>query len=315
MKAEERCCELCGVPSTMVMGVGEDFEYGTMKGPFRFYVCDSCKHLFLANRPARSLLDRIYPKTYYTLNPASPLYLHGLIYRRKLAMDLERVRRAVDGREVTRILDVGCGDCARLLNIAQSGVFPGAHLTGLDLQFNDTVTGAAERAGIELVEGNIESFTNGETKFDLILMHQLIEHLYNPVAALENVGRLLCPGGIALIDTPHWPSLDFRLFKGRHWGGYHFPRHFNIFSTESLKTTVERCGLHVVRHGFLPSPGFWIISLRNRLGLASGERSGSLLEWLSFSNIAVVAFFSLLDQATLLLGGKTSNQYVVAERH
>jgi len=314
MNAEESCCGLCGVPCTKVMGVGEDFEYGTMKGPFRFYMCDSCEHLFLGNRPERSFLDRIYPRTYYTLNPASPLYLRGLVYRRKLAMDLKRLRRAVDGRQVTRILDVGCGDCARLLNIARSGVFPGAHMTGLDLQFNDSVSVVAETAGIELLEGNIEKFTNAQTKFDLILMHQLIEHLYEPVAALENVGSLLRPGGIALIDTPHWPCLDFRLFKGKHWGGYHFPRHFNIFSAQSLRTTVERCGLRVVRHGFLPSPGFWIISLRNRLGLASGERSSSFGEWLNFSNVAVVTFFSLLDQTMILLGGKTSNQYVVAER-
>jgi hypothetical protein len=82
----------------------------------------------------------------------------------------------------------------------------------------------------------------------------------------------------------------------------------------SLKALVEGGGLKVVTQGFLPSPGFWIISLRNMAGLDSRQKTTSWLEFLNFGNIAVVGLFLLFDKIMIAAGGSTSNQYLVAER-
>ena len=73
----------------------------------------------------------------------------------------------------------------------------------------------------------------------------------------------------------------------------------------------ESVGYRVVRQGSLPSPGFWIMSIRNCLGMNSRERGSSLLEFLNFRNLAVVGGFTALDLVLIALGMSTSNQFVL----
>jgi len=307
-------CAICGESSGTVIGVGEDYEYGTLPGPFRYFRCLKCNHMFLADLPERNQVATIYPPSYYTNNPSSPLFLKGMIYRKKIEMDVKRISEVVRGRRVRSILDVGCGDCARLIGLKRGEDGTERKLHGLDFSFSEQVVEIAKKNGLLLIPGNIETFEAKSAKFDLVMMSQLIEHVYDPCAVIKSVRTLLNPGGILVIETPNWDSLDFRLFKKRYWGGYHYPRHFNIFSHASLKAMVQQNGLEVIKQSFLPSPGFWILSLRNMAGLNSRQSSGSWLEFLDFGNIAVVGLFALLDKIMIAAGGSTSNQYLVAEK-
>ncbi|MEO6683110.1 MAG: methyltransferase domain-containing protein, partial [Ginsengibacter sp.] len=60
------------------------------------------------------------------------------------------------------------------------------------------------------------------------------EHVESPDKVLLGINRLLKPGGILLIVTDNTDSLDFGYFKKRYWGGYHFPRHWNLFNKKSI---------------------------------------------------------------------------------
>lgn len=308
------CCELCGRPPEEVIAVGNDFEYGTLPDEFQYAICRSCQHTFLAYRPDESQLAQIYPASYYTVNPQSPLFLKGFIYRHKIRSDAARILKLVEERNVRSILDVGCGDCSRLMSLDRGCSDRGLRLSGLDIQFTDQIRRAAAAEGIELIEGSIETLSVGQARYDLILMSQLLEHLFRPRQVLGKVLKLLNHGGMLVAETPQWQSLDGRLFRGGYWGGYHWPRHFNVFSMSSLRKFVQQCGFDVVEQGLLPSPGFWILSLRNMLKLNSRAYSRSVFEFLSFHCLPVVAMFTLLDKATILLKGKTSNQYVIAQK-
>lgn len=307
-------CPICGESNVAVIGAGKDYEYRTLPGPFNYSLCGKCDHMFLADLPEHNQFDSIYPSSYYTNNPSSPLFLKGMIYSKKIEMDVKRMSAIMRGRRVNSILDVGCGDCARLIGLKKGADGVARTLYGLDFSFLEAVVENARKNGVLLIQENIENFDAGDMKFDLVMMSQLIEHVYDPAVVVRNVRDMLNPGGLLVIETPNWNSLDFRMFKKSYWGGYHFPRHFNIFSLLSLKALVEGGGLKVVTQGFLPSPGFWIISLRNMAGLDSRQKTTSWLEFLNFGNIAVVGLFLLFDKIMIAAGGSTSNQYLVAER-
>lgn len=309
-----RLCLICGEFNGTVIGIGEDYEYGTIPGPFHYCLCPKCNHMFLAEIPDHDQCPLLYPYSYYTNNPSSPLFLKGMIYRKKIEMDVKRILSIIHGRKINSILDVGCGDCKRLIGLKKKINRDTCMLYGLDFNFSESVKKDARKNGIILIQKNIEDDHVGDIKFDLVMMSQLIEHVYHPAAALRNVQNLLNPGGLLIIETPNWKSLDFQIFKKQYWGGYHFPRHFNIFSALSLKAFVERMGFDVVSNGFLPSPGFWIISLRNMAGLNSRQKTSSWLEFINFGNIAVVGLFSLFDKIVIIARGSTSNQYLVAKR-
>ena len=76
---------------------------------------------------------------------------------------------------------------------------------------------------------------NRKKKYDLIIMLNLIEHVTDPKNVMQNLKKLLFKGGLCLIKTPNTKSLNFRLFKKIYWGGYHSPRHFNLFNYENIK--------------------------------------------------------------------------------
>src|SRR5690606_26432920 len=128
------------------------------------------------------------------------------------------------------------------------------------------------------------------------------EHLRDPRAALMALRGKLSDRGVLVIDTPNRGGWDYRLFRKRYWGGYHVPRHFHLFTLRSLAQLLGECGYVVERQGCTPSIAFWIISLRNALGLNSIERGRRWVEFLNLKNLPVVGTFYVLDLIWSRLG-------------
>jgi len=276
--------------------------------------CAACGHGFLDPLPSPAQLPEIYPPTYYTVNPDSPVHFADRLQRLKLRRDVGRVVALMRGREIRSVVDLGCGDGERLAGLGEA--LPGeVELTGLDLQPDVARADELVRRGVRVVQANLEEDLGvlRDDGHDLVIMSQILEHLRDPVSVLRNVRRKLTPGGCVLVETPNLGGLDFRLFHERSWGAYHIPRHFHLFTRATLSAAVERAGLDVVRRGFLPA-GFFIVSLRSALGLDSVARSGRFGEFLNMRNLPVVAFFSALDMLAIAAGRETSNQFVLAEK-
>jgi SAM-dependent methyltransferase len=98
-------------------------------------------------------------------------------------------------------------------------------------------------------------------RYDAVLMVALIEHLFDPLRALQRARRLLRPGGFALVDTPNVAKFTrrWKLLMGRFpstasreeglvtYDGrpvdLHDEGHLHYFTHASLsRMLVERCG-------------------------------------------------------------------------
>ena|SRR5215472_5151437 len=51
----------------------------------------------------------------------------------------------------------------------------------------------------------------GPSSFGLVTAIEVIEHVESPIGFLRNVGRLLAPGGVAVLTTPNVDSIAARL--------------------------------------------------------------------------------------------------------
>ena len=120
-------------------------------------------------------------------------------------------------------------------------------------------------AGLLVHEGRLEELELPGSAYDLVFLVQTIEHIENPVETLTAVRALLRPGGKAVIVTDNARSLDSRLFRGRHWGGYHFPRHWNLFNRDAMSALANKVGLDVVRICTQVTPVNWVYSISNLL--------------------------------------------------
>ena len=118
-----------------------------------------------------------------------------------------------------QVLDLGCGPGTITIDLARL-VAPGT-VVGLD---NDPAPlgparADAQRQGVSNVSfavGDVHQLNYPDATFDIVHAHQLLQHLMEPVAALEEMRRVCKPGGyVAARDADFaamtWYPLDARL--------------------------------------------------------------------------------------------------------
>jgi len=308
-------CLICRAKEWRLVIRSPDVEYHCKPGEFDLVACAQCGHVYVHPLPQYSEIASLYPSTYYTVNKKSPLFLDGAIYEKKLHADARKLRRGLAGFTIRSIVDVGAGEVSRLAALKEA-FGGGVEAIAFDIQFELDIEREAAKHGVKLVHGNVETQPDAlrDGGHDLIIMRQLLEHLRDPRLAIQNLARKLAPNGLMIIDTPNRGGLDYQLFRKKYWGGYHVPRHFHLFTQESLARVIKEAGLSIYKKGYLPSMGFWIISLRNMLGLNSIARGDSFWEFLRYKNLLVSGSFIAFDAIRAKLGFQTSNQFVYAQK-
>ena len=100
-----------------------------------------------------------------------------------------------------RMLDVGCGD-GFFMQLARESGSGFERMAGLEL--NADAAAKARRRGFECDVWNVESpFSFGDSCFDLVFAGEVIEHLADPDVMLDQIHRVLAPGGHLLLTTPN----------------------------------------------------------------------------------------------------------------
>ncbi len=287
-----QCC-ICESDDAEPIAVGEDFEYRTSPDTFLAMRCRGCGLVYLNPRPSSNDLSRIYPPDYHAFEFTPARY--GFVYKVRRRLEAHRALSwCRDLRDDARIIDVGCGDGFHLRLLRDFGK-PGWKLEGVDL--DERAVKAAIRAGFTIHQGSVEQLDLPSASYDMALLIQTIEHVSDPLGVVRAVRTLLKPGGRLVIVTDNTASLDFKLFKGRHWGGYHFPRHWNLFNQVTLRALATSVAMEVDSLLTVVSPVNWVYSIRNALVDWGAPR------WLSnrFSleahgSLAVFTAFDALNQ-------------------
>jgi SAM-dependent methyltransferase len=287
---------VCGAEDCVPVGIGEDFEYHTSPDTFIAMRCRSCGLIYLDPRPAPAELTRIYPSNYHAFDFSPERF--GFVYRVRRWLEARRALQWCRGLAAdARILDVGCGDGFHLRLLRDFGQ-PGWTLEGIDA--SDRAVDAARRAGLTVHHGTVEQLELPPASYDLVLLIATIEHVDDPAGVLRAVHRLLKPGGRAVIVTDNTATLDFAVFGGRHWGGYHFPRHFNLFNRATLERLGGIAALEVESVETVVSPVNWVYSLRNTL--VDWGAPSWIVERFSLRSPVALAAFTLVDTAHQIAG-------------
>ena len=283
-----RCC-ICDVDDCDPIAVGEDFEYGTSLETFRAVRCRRCDLIYLNPRPAPSELSRIYPPEYHSFDFSEERF--GLVYEVRRRLEARRLLSWCRGlRENARIVDVGCGDGFHLGLLREYGARSWS-LEGVDP--SEQAVATARRAELTAHQGTVEELGLPRASYDLALLIMTIEHVESPPSVLSAVREILRPGGRVVIVTDNADSPDFSIAGGRHWGGYHFPRHFNLFTAATLRSLARRTGFEVEDLRTAVSPVNWVFSIRN--ALVDWRAPGWLVEQFALDTPATLALFTALD--------------------
>jgi SAM-dependent methyltransferase len=254
------CC-ICAVDDAEPVAVGEDFEYRTSPDSFIAVRCRQCGLVYLNLRPRAEELSRIYPPDYHAFEFSEEQF--GFVYKVRRRLEARRLLQLCQGLgSDARVLDIGCGDGFHLGLLKEFGE-PGWELEGVDPSSHAVQMGA--RKGLKIHPGTVQELDRPAASYDLALMIATIEHVDDPPGVLSAVRALLKPGGRVVIVTDNTDTFDFKLFKGRHWGGYHFPRHWNLFNPGTIRALARKAGVEVDSLTTIVSPVNWVYSIRNTL--------------------------------------------------
>ena len=171
-------------------------------------------------------------------------------------------------------LDVGCGEGRHSL---AAYLRPGVDVVGLDLSDEDLATANTRIADMEVFdpEGSVRFMRGDATRlpfpdhsFDRVICSEVLEHIPNYLNVIEELVRVLKPGGKLAISVPRaWPEwLCWQLSEGYRTtpGG-----HIRIFDRIHLRREVTRYGLTCYHeHGAhaLHVPYWWLRCLFWRVG-------------------------------------------------
>jgi SAM-dependent methyltransferase len=118
---------------------------------------------------------------------------------RRQARMLARVLARRPGPQ--RIVDVGCGDGAATHVLKQ--LDPRNTVIGID--WSATALAQARARGLLVIQGGVEGsgLPLPGASADVVIMSELIEHLVDTDAAVDEARRVLRPGGVLLLSTPN----------------------------------------------------------------------------------------------------------------
>ena len=142
------------------------------------------------------------------------------------------------------MLDVGCG--TGVLLGALAALLPDVRLSGADCS-PEMLAEASRRLGaaVVLTPGSAESLPYASGEFDVVVSTNAFHHFRSPLAALEEMARVMRLNGRLVITDWCHDFIVCRIFE--LWHRLFDRAHFQTYGQESCRQLLEEAGFRVVR--------------------------------------------------------------------
>jgi len=157
--------------------------------------------------------------------------------------------------------------------------------------------------------------------FTVVTLFEILEHISDPIATLNEVYRILKPGGIVVLEVPCWDSLTRVLFR-TCWFPLLLPQHLSHFTKKHLRDCTNRTDFVVRHHQSCSLPAevtlsFWVGLNRVFGHKKPGDKriTRKLLELcigLGLLNIFIWIDIPLVTLSSFL--GRSGHQILIAEK-
>jgi 2-polyprenyl-3-methyl-5-hydroxy-6-metoxy-1,4-benzoquinol methylase len=218
--------------------------HDNLPAKYNFDRCNDCGLVFLNPRVDEKELGQFYTASYlpYRVEEAWGKYA-SFVKKDQEHIDKARVKRLTKHSKLSaqcRILDIGCGKPTFLASLRNSTQ---ANLIGLDFSDEGWKNDRDTYHNIDLRTGEIEDLGN-EKPMDIITMWHYLEHDYQPQQHLKQILNYAHEETRLIIEVPNFNSYTRKKF-GKHWSGYHTPRHSALYSPKNIELMLRNSGWKV----------------------------------------------------------------------
>ncbi|MCL2247763.1 MAG: class I SAM-dependent methyltransferase [Oscillospiraceae bacterium] len=138
-----------------------------------------------------------------------------------------------------KILDVGCGNGARLIELAADGFLS---LYGVDPNIGDDIVSNSSETDNPYIKKS-EIFDVND-KYDIIMFNHSLEHMYEHEKVLLHAKSILTDDGYLIIRFPTVSSTAWSKYR-EHWYALDPPRHVFLHSLKSIEILAKKCGYEI----------------------------------------------------------------------
>ena len=184
--------------------------------------------------------------------------VHHHKYEYRIDMDSDHVgpricRMTGQGK---RVLEIGAGPGSITRLLKEHGQ---CHVTAVELDSEaiEKLSAYCDRVyQCDLNTPDWPAAFSADTKFDVVVAADVLEHLYDPWATLRTMQSLLTDGGCLVVSLPHIghqgliASLAAGQFEYQDWGLLD-RTHIRFFSIASMQRLFENAGLKILEAEFL----------------------------------------------------------------
>ncbi|MCD6228358.1 MAG: class I SAM-dependent methyltransferase [Candidatus Omnitrophica bacterium] len=272
--------------------------------------CEECSLVYLRERPPWKEIVKLYSAldSDITANPgmidipalkaqlAKPIHKWKQFLRkvrfRPHSWPLESVPKGSK-----RLLDLGCGNGAKLVEFAQRGY----DAWGVDVSGDAINVCRQILPEGHFIKGELRQVNLPSEYFDYIRIDNALEHVPNPKEVVKECHRLLKRRGRLLVYVPHGESFSMRFMKGDSISSW-IPFHLLLFTRESLHRVLAEAGFKSIRiYGYYPTSWLPLSIMQRRM--RKGKVSGlSYPSWLVFACYPFGWMFSKIGLAEELVG-------------
>jgi ubiquinone/menaquinone biosynthesis C-methylase UbiE len=137
-------------------------------------------------------------------------------------------------------LEVGCGSGAMCLHIAEKYRL---NVTGVDVDPGQLSLARRKADGapnVRFTEADVTTLPFGDSEFDIVLAQNVLHHVYDWLDALEQMNRVMRPGGYLIYTDLVYPEWAARL--GSSGIGARLARAYGFPTAAGLSAFAERNG-------------------------------------------------------------------------
>ena len=193
---------------------------------FAYQRCQQCSLVRVSPQLTQDTISNIYEKGYKNKSHAAPV----LVKQEQIPQRQHDILKALIQicGNMGYLLDVGCFEGHFLWSARELGW----QVTGTEIS-ETAVNFARETWQLDVRLGALEEIRFENDQFDAVVLRDVIEHLPDPKHTLQEINRILRPGGALYVWTPNFDSLT-RLLVGQRWGAVIFPWHLYYFTPSTL---------------------------------------------------------------------------------
>src|SRR5579884_4252804 len=226
-------------------------DFLLIKDGYYLFRCPKCSLVFVHPQPSFKTLK----KEVYSVSAG---------YQSGKAQDLSKVKEHPNNIKVLeyfeknrikgKLLDVGCSNGEFMFSAKKRGF----EVFGVEL--NPATARIAKANKLNVVIGTLDRAKFKINYFDVIFLGDVIEHMSDPRALLEQCHTLLKSSGIITIITPNldcfWAKATFWLFIKLKipWSSVTPPFHLFQFSTLNLESLLKLSKFEPVKVWYNPPP-------------------------------------------------------------